>query len=470
MRDRKPSRILGYARVSSVDQAVGTSLQDQQDAIRAYARSRGIEVAGMYVEAESAVHEKIERREQIRALLVEVRSGDLVVCDKLDRWSRDPEFTYGSIRKILGAGAAFFAVGDNCDPSTYEGDTMLNVRVLVAREEHKRIKQRMVGTRRLLRDRGYYVEGLPPWGYRRQQVRGAERNTLIVDELEASRIRRAFRLCVAGRSLTEVADALEEKRDRLADALHNRLYLGEAKDSRGQWITGRQPAIVDAALFMAAQDALAGRRFGSRPPAEGAITSTWWLRDVARCGLCGAKMSAAYGGRARPGRRYYLFCRARCHPKFLRVEVAEASCAPLVEARLLELRAELATCATPATSAVGSDVPSRLAKLQARRERHLEAFAEGLSTREELRAAMAKLDVERTRLEALQAPAPAPTAAQRRSALEDVAFVTKQWRRADPRVRREIANLLMRRAGLALGVEPAIDWKSADELALVKEE
>jgi site-specific DNA recombinase len=152
-----PRRVLGYARVSSEEQARGTSLQDQQDAIRTYAAARKLKVDRFYVEAESAVHEKIERREQIQSLLRDVRKGDLVLCDKLDRWSRDPEFTYRSVRELLAAGASFYAVGDAIDASTPEGDTALGFRILFAREEHKRIKQRMVGTRQLLRDRGYYV-------------------------------------------------------------------------------------------------------------------------------------------------------------------------------------------------------------------------------------------------------------------------------------------------------------------------
>ncbi|MGH7435203.1 MAG: recombinase family protein, partial [Polyangiaceae bacterium] len=125
----RPRRVLGYARVSSEEQARGSSLRDQQDAISAYAKAQGLQVARFYVEAESAVHEKIERREQIRALMLDVRAGDLIICDKLDRWSRDPEFTYGSIRKILEADASFYAVGDRCDPATRDGDTMLGVRV-----------------------------------------------------------------------------------------------------------------------------------------------------------------------------------------------------------------------------------------------------------------------------------------------------------------------------------------------------
>src|ERR1019366_4324321 len=174
-------RVLGYARVSSELQGQGSSLRDQQDMITAYARVQRLPAPRFFVESESAIHETNEHREQVRALMADVKAGDLVVCDKIDRWSRDPEFTYRSIREILAAGASFYAVGDQCDPSTSEGDTMLNFRVLFAKEEHKRIKARMVGTRKTLRDQGYYVEGLPPFGYRRAKPRGykgVEKNVL----------------------------------------------------------------------------------------------------------------------------------------------------------------------------------------------------------------------------------------------------------------------------------------------------
>jgi hypothetical protein len=94
-------RALGYARVSSVAQTLGSSLEDQQAAIRAHAARLGIGAVTMYVEAESAGHEAVERRHQMQALMREVRRGDLVICDKLDRWSRDPAFAHTSIRDIL---------------------------------------------------------------------------------------------------------------------------------------------------------------------------------------------------------------------------------------------------------------------------------------------------------------------------------------------------------------------------------
>src|SRR5574343_662143 len=191
----------GYARVSSVEQARGTSLQDQQNRIAAYAERIGRKVTRFFVESESGIHEKIEKREQIRELLSLVGRGDLVIVDKIDRWSRDPEFTYKSVREMLELGASFFAVEEGIDPSTPEGDSMMGFRILFAREEHKRIKTRLVGTRKLLRDAGYYADGAVPVGYRRKLGRGEkghDKCELVIDEINAALVRDIFRMSAGG--------------------------------------------------------------------------------------------------------------------------------------------------------------------------------------------------------------------------------------------------------------------------------
>lgn len=463
---RKPQRVFGYARVSSLEQSLGTSLQDQQDVIRAYAQARGLKVNQMFVEAESAVHERFERREQIQSLMAEVRADDLILVDKLDRWSRDPAFTYTSIRQIISARASFYAVGDQCDPSTYEGDTMLNVRVLVAREEHKRIKQRMVGTRKLLRDRGYYVEGLPPWGYKRQAVKGVQRNVLVVDENNAEKVRQVFRLCIAGDPLTAIGEKIGIARDRVHDIIHSRAYLGEVRDSRFNWVKGHQAALIDADTFLRAQEALTSRRHGARFHTDGALTASWWLRDIARCGLCGAKMSAAYGGRAdRKVRRYYFFCYARCTSRFVRVTKAEEQCEPLVVARLTDLRAQLASWNPTKPAIVDTKaLEDRRAKLQRRRERFLEAFADGHMDRDELRVAMAKLDTARTKVDASERVIAPASRAQARAALAEVRGMCEAWDLASPSERREVVAGLAKSVGLAADQAPAFAWFSTDEI------
>lgn len=457
-------RVLGYARVSSAEQALGTSLQDQQDVIRAHAQKGGLSVARFYVEAESAVHEKIERREQIRALLAEARAGDLVLVDKVDRWSRDPEFTYRSMRELRERGARVYFVGDACDPHTPEGDTMLGMRALFAREEHKRIRVRTVGTRRLLRDKGFYVEGTPPWGYRRQSVKGLERNVLVVEPREAALVRDTFRLCARGLPVRAIAAELGVGTDRVKDALHRRLYLGEIRDSSGRWIRGKHPALVDARLFARAHEALEGRRLGDRGPRRGAQTDAWWLRTVARC-ICGARMAAAYAGPI-DARRHYLHCVRACGQPYVRVDVAEAACEPLVLERLGELRDQLSVASDPPPRlrVDAQDLGARRAKLAARRERYLELYADGEIDREGLRGRLDRLDAERTRLDADEQAPVAPDPAERRRALAELRVMRHAWKRAEPRQRRLIVAALARSVALARGRAPRFDWYAAEEL------
>jgi DNA invertase Pin-like site-specific DNA recombinase len=466
-------RVLGYARVSSELQGQGSSLRDQQVTIAAYSKAQCLPEPLFYVESESAIHEKNERRERIRTLMSEVRAGDIVVCDKIDRWSRDPEFTYRSIREILSAGASFYAVGDQCDPSTPEGDTMLNFRVLFAKEEHKRIKARMVGTRRILRDQGYYVEGVPPFGYRRSLPKGhkgPDKNVLRVEEREAELVRRAFHLCIRGQSLTKIAAALALTRDRVRHVLRSRVHLGEIQDTRGQWIKAKHPPMIDVATFSRAQAALDKRRLmGPHPRSTPSETSTWILRDVARCNRCGARMSAAYAG-PREARRYYYKCSHACAKGCVRVRDVEAQANPLIVARLKELKEELAREPKRAARAPVPDFGARRAQLQRRRDKYLEAFADDLMTREELRTRMSKLDADALRIDGEEHAAtrstPLTDPSARRSALREVGVIAKAWARARPEARREIVGHLALSARMGPGEQaPTFEWRSAQDLA-----
>lgn len=488
MAPQKPRRVLGYARVSSAEQALGTSLADQQEVIRRYAASRDLKVTKIYVEAESAIHEKIERREQMRDLMADVRAGDLVLCDKLDRWSRDPEFTYGSVRRILEAGAHFYAVGDACDPSTTEGDTMLGFRVLFAREEHKRIKQRMVGTRNLLRARGFYAAGDVPLGYRRQTEapNRLDRNRLVVVPEEAAIVRDIFQRYVGGQSMKRVADELGLKLDRVKDALDRRLYLGEVQGPPsapgkmdGEWIPNCHEAIIDRALWDRARATINARRLGGPRPRDGTSeTSDWILRDVARCGRCGAKMGSAYAGPKGSTRRYYYTCSKKCQAKgprertgsFVRIEPVEEAGAELVVERLALLKDELAN-PSPASKrkpARAEDFEAKRAALRKRRERHLEAHAADLMTLDELRAALAKVDAGLAKIDAEETaqerPSPLEDPKVQRALLGQLRELERAFLHSTPQEQRSIVNLLAASVAIASGKEPRFKWRELEEV------
>jgi len=476
-------RVFGYARVSSEDQARGTSLQDQQDAISAYAKARGLKVTRFYVEAESAVYERIEKREQIQLLLKEARKGDLVVCDKLDRWSRDPEFTYGSIRRLLEAGVSFYAVGDRCDPSTRDGDTMLGVRVLVAREEHKRIKERTVGTRRLLRDRGYYIDGLAPIGYVRPPRKGVSRlehNVLIVDADGAAIVREMYRMCIRGAAIGTILDHLTKTyRHRGWDkklvnkTLRHRIYLGETKDTRGVWIKGMHEPLIDADVFARAQAALDSRRLVGAAPQAGSRTKDWLLREIGRCGRCGARLGASYGGGFYTGAKnytYYYRCHRACPGShYMQVKHFDPLVADMTLARLVELRDELGRGPEPQKPAKTVDFVAERVRLQKKRERFLEAFSDAGMTKAELVASLAKVDEARTRLESKAAqqarPSPLENAGLRREALLRIENIKTIWKRADRQVQRAALHELAHAVRIERDRDPVVEWRSAEEIA-----
>lgn len=457
-------RVIGYARVSSAEQALGTSLSDQQASIKAWAASQGLRVTKMYVEAESAVHEKIERREQIQALLADVRAGDLVLCAKLDRWSRDPEFAHGSIRRILQKDAKAYFIDERCDPSTSEGDTMLGFRVLFAREEHKRIRERTVGTRNLLRAKGLYVEGTPPYGYRRSLPpgsRGQEKNVLVIVPEQAEKVRQIFRLVIAGRSLAQISSVLELGKKRVWSSIHCRSYLGEVRTKDG-WIRGPHEAIVDAATFTMANEMFSARRYGgSRPRSSPARTDNWILRDVAHCAHCGRRMGSAWARE-----RNYYRCWWKCQAKgarirtgsYVPVESVELAFLPLVLERLFELREEIA-------GSVSRPPPSTDGKREAlmkKRARHLDAYGDGLMTRDELRERLGKVDADLLKLEA--ANVPPMTEAMKRDRLREVRVLEDAWRRADPRLRRRIVNVLVDKVLLSTKAPPQPIWRPKESI------
>ncbi len=469
-------RVLGYARVSSIEQALGTSLRDQQDAITAFAKGRGLKVHRFYVEAESGTRERQERRTQMLALHADVRDGDLVLCSKLDRWSRDTEHTLRSVREILEKGASFFAIDDSCDPSTRDGYMMMTMRAMMAREEHARIKDRLVGTRMLLRNAGMYVEGLVPPGYVRSLPRGAkgpEKNVLLVEPEGAKTVRRVYAMCIAGKSLREIGDVVELKKGTVFKILRSRIYLGQVQNSAGEWIKGRHEALVDADTFQRARRALAVRNLAAKPllakaPGAPAETSKWILRDVARC-PCGARMSASYGRQPGPNRLHYYRCPKMCGRPVVPVPDVEAAAEPLIVARLLEIRDELARApkAEPAPQPI--DTTAKRAKLAARRDRFVEQHAEGMIDTPTLRTKLAAVDDALQLLDAEEGatrrPKPLSDPKARRAALRGADALRARWARARPEIRRQIVNALAVEVRVEKGADPIAVWLDPEALS-----
>jgi hypothetical protein len=228
--------------------------------------------------------------------------------------------------------------------------------------------------------------------------------------------------------------------------------------------------------FAKAQAALDGRKNGGAN--EVSETSTWILRDVARCAKCDAKMTSAYAG-PHEQRRHYYRCSHRCggattratNGTYLPVHTVEADAEPMILERLEELREELARepKRPPHRPPAAANFAQRRAKVQRRRERYLEAYADEHMTREELRAAMAKLDASILQIDgeehAANRPSPLNEPKARRAVLREVGAIRKAWGRATPEAKRKIVGHLAESALLVAGKPCAFVWRSAEELA-----
>jgi hypothetical protein len=272
----------------------------------------------------------------------------------------------------------------------------------------------------------------------------------------------------------DIAAMLDLKRDRVIDALKRRAYLGLVQNNQGEWIRGKHEPIVDARTFQEAQDALRSRTRGSRGPKEGAETSTWWLRDVATCFHCGAKMSAGYAG-PKEKRRYYFYCSKRCqnpngkqgrtNGTFTPVRDVEAQAEPLVLARLEELRHDLAGPGSNVVKlAPRQDLKERRAKLDAKRAKYLEMHADGITTRDELRVQLEKIDAERMKIDALATERPGPSPEEKRAALGQLTALAKAWKNLPPPDRRTVVNNLALQVRVAAGKRPRATWRSVEDL------
>jgi hypothetical protein len=359
--------------------------------------------------------------------------------------------------------------------------------VRLQKEQYRDIvRENMVGARKRQRDAGEYSEGLPPFGYRRAERIGAKLKDRFLHPSEhAPLAAKVFQRCVSGESIERICDWLRTqgvigrggtprrwfKKD-VGSILRSRVYLGEMRTSKGEWIKAHAP-IVDAHTWALAQKALdarrlggAGRRAGESPKARNA---NWLLRGLAVCASCGRRMGPAYS----KGSDYYL-CNGRiagsCKAPYCRVERADQHANALALEYLREQRHHLVGKKKRPTSAI--DFAATRRRLQARRARVLDMFEAGDITAAERKERVEKITTETLQLDAQEATAHALSATQdprrRADLLAELGALERAWARLAPPERRAIIQRLASSIALdGAQEEPVrVTWYSPEELML----
>lgn len=344
-----PRRAVIYARFST-DMQKPTSIEDQVALCRKTAQEKGWDVVD--VRTDYGLSGTFVDRPGFLALQDDVRRGraDLVLFESLDRLSRDSEHTARFYKIATHAEAELYALDSGFLDAIKIGFSSTMAATFLENLAFK--------TRRGLGGRiaaGKSAGGLS-YGY----AKGEEIGTIVIDEDEATIVRRIFREYAEGKSPLKIAEGLNAdlipspakrtKRktsghwkqntinghaERGTGILNNELYVGYrvwnrlrySKDpitgrrvsrinDRSKWSITEVPelSIIDDETWAAAkarQTAMRALR-GKPEPGKSTLAATranrrrkYLLSGLVRCGLCGGPMTIAGGNPKAGGRRYY---------------------------------------------------------------------------------------------------------------------------------------------------------------------
>lgn len=311
VRPDQPVRAAEYVRMSTDHQKYST--ENQSDAIRLYAESRGIEIVKTYADAGKSGL-KIEGRDALRQLIEDVQNGDpgftLVLVYDVSRWGRfqdaDESAYYEYICRRAGIAVEYCAEQFDNDGSPIS-TIVKGVKRAMAGEYSRELSTKVFAGQGKLIERGFRQGGPAGFGLRRTlvdergilkgQLRRGEHKSIQTDRViltpgpaeEVELVQEIYRDFVhRGRNESEIAADLNARgiltdlgrpwsRGTIHQILINEKYAGDnvwnrrsfkLKKKRTQnapdmWIRaeGVFDAVVPRALFEAARTIISTRSF-----------------------------------------------------------------------------------------------------------------------------------------------------------------------------------------------------------------
>jgi DNA invertase Pin-like site-specific DNA recombinase len=201
----------GYARVSTVEQVDGTSLDEQTRRIAGVAMLKGADIARMFVDAGVSGSKELGERPEGGNLLATLKAGDTLITSKLDRLFRNALDALATAEYFKQQGIDLIIVDLGVDAVTQNGVSKMffGMLALMAEFERDRIKERQADGQRAKKEKGGFVGGRRPFGYR---VEGTGKNAIVIpDPAEQQAIIDMQAMREAGQSYRQIAQAMNER-------------------------------------------------------------------------------------------------------------------------------------------------------------------------------------------------------------------------------------------------------------------
>jgi site-specific DNA recombinase len=297
--------VLAYIRVSTARQGIqGSSLQEQQAAIAAYAEHQALHISEWFEERETAA--KRGRPVFARMLkLLERGRATGVIIHKIDRSARNLK-DWADLGELIDRGIQVHFAHESLDLQSRGGRLAADIQAVVAADYIRNLKDEV---RKGFR--GRFRQGLyplaAPIGYLDQGSGQAK----IPDPVMAPLVKQVFALYASGRyNILQLGDeahrlGLRNKRggrvtrNGLSTLLNNPFYIGIIRVRRsGEQFPGVHAPLVSPTLFEAVRAQLQGRTV------HRSLKHDYRYRKLIACASCGYRLS----GERQKGHIYY-----RCH-------------------------------------------------------------------------------------------------------------------------------------------------------------
>ncbi len=269
-------------------------------------------------------------RPALKRLMADIEAGrlDCIVVYKVDRLSRSLMDFARLMETFERKKISFVSVTQQFNTTHSMGRLTLNILLSFAQFEREIIAERTRDKMSAARKKGKWVGGQPMLGYD-VDPRGGR---LVVNEIEAARVREIFTLYLERQSLLETAKELNERgwttkrwitkkgretggkpfhKANLFTMLTNVVYIGKVH-YKGEFYQGEHEATVDADVFRRVQEQL--RRNGRNGGSEVRNKYGALLKGLLYCVPCEAAMVHAYTVKNGSKRyRYYVCSKAQKH-------------------------------------------------------------------------------------------------------------------------------------------------------------
>jgi len=248
---------------------------------------------------------------------------DCVVVYRSDRLSRSIRDFLELMEEFDRHGVTFVSVSEQFDTSTPGGRMHRNMLLTFAQYERELIAERTRDKVHAARRKGKFTGGGLILGFDRHPNGGR----LLVNESEARRVRKIFRIFEEHPSLVDTVKELNRRGwtlkkwttkagleygggrfdvHSLRRMLSNHAYIGKV-NFRGTVYDGEHEAIVEQETWDRVQELL---KNGSRGPRRPNSRTTSLLAGILRCAPCDAAMTPTFSQKGRVRYRYYLCTKA----------------------------------------------------------------------------------------------------------------------------------------------------------------